>query len=338
MTAVAPQLIPPALRRKRERLMAENTPPTPDGEAPAPAQAVDDKPDEAAFAVAPGSSTDDKLHQAVEVATTGNDDPRDHQIRTLKGMLKARSDEATALKAQNDTLIGHMKTLTERIDKIEKAAPAPRESERPAPAQAHHVEELTQDEREKFKVSLPVITKVARQVVRELIAPILARMDQFEAKAEEVDGEVKSARTASYRDRLYAAIPDLDEITSDEEFSEFIEGQASRFEPGVRIRDKLVAAHERQDVQAIKAVVEAFRKHSDATPSVGADPEMMRQPSGSSRSSVPPTPVRRAKLAWSKRVAAGEQLRRGKMTSTEFEKIRELYDKAAAEGRIDYGA
>lgn len=352
----SPTQIPGALRRARAALEADGAPdpvtPTP---APTPASAPAPTPQtgapsdpEAAFRVEPGQSTDDRLDSAVAAASDSapvdlsmlpSDDQR---TRTLKGMLKKRTADLTEKNRQVDRLTDTVASLTERLTRLE-AAPAPTRAPAPStpPSPVSAADDLTPEERERVKNSLPIVEKIARSIAAKMIAPLADRLAAFESTTSEIRGEVETTREQTYRERLYEAIPDLDDVFADEEFQAWIEETpTSQYTPSVKVRDTLADAHKNQNVQIIKRVIDSYRKHAGLTPVVRADPAQLQRPAGNGRSSSPPstpTPVS-AQLAWSKRVLAGEQLRRGKLTQPEFNRIKELYDRAMAEGRVDYNA
>lgn len=346
-----PTQIPSALKRKRAELEAQQTPPAPAPVAgdtvspPAPSPTPTATPaslDESQFTVPTGQGTDSRLERAVEAAaadgppTVDDDKGMQHKLRTMQGMLKARGQELETAKDQLVTVTRAMAELTKRLERIESTPPTP--PQKPA-APVSLDGELTPEELQTFQKSLPTIQKIAAAAVRQAITPLVERIAQIESGTQAIRGEVETTRQMTYQERLRSEIPDLEEQMAEPEFELFLARPASQYDPSITVRDVLADAHRSQNVQTIKRVVAEYRKQNAPPPAVNADPALFQRPVGSSPQPVPSRPLAKpAMLAWSKRVAAGDQLRRGKISQTEFASIKALFDRAAAENRVDYNA
>lgn len=354
--------IPAALKRKRAAYEAQSqepsAPPAGDTVSPPPAQhqppaqpppqsrapATPVEIDETQFSVAPDQGTDGRLSRAVEEASAGgppaNEDDKSlqHKFKTLQGMLKAKGNELDTTKEQLATVTQALAELNRRIERMDAAGSTNATPPKPT-TPASFDAELTPEEAQAFQKSLPTIQKIALAAARQALAPLLERVAQLENGTQEIRGEFETTRQMTYQERLRAEIPDLEERMAEPDFELFLARPASQYDPRITVRDVLADAHRTQNVQTIKRVVSEYRKQSEPPPAAQADPALFQRPAGAAPQPVITRPAQRpAMLAWSKRVAAGEQLRRGKLSQAEFAKIKALYDKASAENRVDYNA
>lgn len=338
MTNATP--IPAALRRRRAELQA--APPVPPAEDPpqAPASTPSEVTEES-FVAKPENTTDGQLTRIVETVSTTSPptDPEsdkswEHKYKSIAGRLRERDNEIDLLKQS-------VRALSEQVTSMRaQPAPPPPPSAAPTSASSSAVDALTDAERATYAKAIPVIRKVAQQVFAELVTPVLGELHEAKQVATRAREEIVETRVLSYQDRLNSAIPDLEELMDEEAFTAFIRRPVPYMQ-GLTVKDVLAQAHEAQDVSTIQAVIKEYRASKSQAPAAAASPDAFRQPNGSARSSqAPAAPAAAAppKLAWSKRVEAGTQFRRGKIPAQEFAKITAMFDQAIKEGRVDYNA
>lgn len=337
-------MIPAAVRRRRADIEAQATPSAP---TPAPASVAETPPapdapalDENRFAVQADPAPQDSPSPspspspAPAPADDANNATWEQRFRSLDGMLRS-------LKLRNQSLEEQVRAL--------EAARAAGGSTTPASTPADADEdivvalnegELTAAERQQFEKSLPVIRKVVAEMVKAAVEPALRKIHAAARDARRQSTDVQAALadtlTHSFQDRLLTAIPDIEALSDTPEFQAYV-NRTIPYSGGERVKTRLHAAYTAQDVRTIQAIVDEFRKERGAE-APAADPKLLEYPSGSGQPRTPRSraPQQKPVLAWSKLREAQQQRLKGQITKAEFDRIRQLYDDAAKEGRIDY--
>lgn len=335
-TGINDSLIPAALKQRRaevQQQQAANDQPAAD----APAEQEDNPFDASSYAVPTVSVQQPTQHTPPTVAPEGDDQSWEHRYKTLQGMYRA---EKTKLAVLEDEVAALKDALQARKPASGTPAPAPT-GDAPITLAAKDVPtQLTDEQRQQYERSMPVIKHLALTVMQEAMQPVLARLAQLERGVIDVrtntQQTVANLADRSFKGQLRQAVPDLDALTASQEFKAFLE-RPIPYSGGQTIRDRLKQAYEGQDAHTIASIVADFRASiGGGKPPV--TPAHFAQPAGNG--GQPPAahepPTSKPMLAWSKRTEATTRFQKGQMTQAELAKVQQLYDQAAKEGRVDY--
>lgn len=326
-------LIPAALKQRRaevQQQQAANDQPAAD----APAEQDANPFDASSYAVPTVSVQQPTQHTPPTVAPEGDDQSWEHRYKTLQGMYRA---EKTKLAVLEDEVAALKDALTAR----KSAAPAAPTGDQPITLAVKDIPaQLTDEQRQQYERSMPVIKHLAFSVMQEAMQPVLARLAALERGIGDVKTHTQTTITSladrSFKGQLRQAVPDLDALTASADFKTFLE-RTVPYSGGQTIRDRLKQAYEGQDAHTIASIVADFRASTGGgKPAV--TPGHFQQPAGSGGQPTATAPEAQPKptLAWSKRKEATARFQRGQMTQAELTKVQQLYDQAAKEGRVDY--
>jgi hypothetical protein len=199
--------------------------------------------------------------------------------------------------------------------------------------------DLTAEEMEQYKASLPIIQKVVQRTLMEHVEPALQRLNgrTVDPKLiEQLTGQVGTATETSFKSTLSVAVPDLDDLSGHPDFATFI----SRNVPytGKSVKSVLGEAYKARDVTRIREVMSDFRKQVSGDAPQATPPARAFQ--GPAVSASTPTPSaqtthKKPTLALSKRRDAGLQFQKGQITKQQLDAINNLYEEAFRENRVD---
>jgi hypothetical protein len=180
----------------------------------------------------------------------------------------------------------------------------------------------------KYQDSMPVIRRVAEMAARavhDALSPqIMALQDAKDALEQNVNTSLAATRK-----------PDANALLGSVHLQEFLD-KPIPYAGGETIGKRLEAANNAEDLRTVTAIFNDLRSHIAAKPA-GLTPAV----TPGTVSATPQTPVtQRAKprLAWSRREEAFKSFRAGQITQADLDKVRALYERAEAEGRINYEA
>jgi hypothetical protein len=234
----------------------------------------------------------------------------EHKYRTLQGMhdKQVRTDKELA---------GQIQTLQAQIIELQKK-----------PADAPVVERLVteQDEKDFGTDLLDVQRRVAKEVMREFVAPLQAELKQRDEKIQQLEQQVQKTggdvTTMSFEQKLFAVVPDFAAINNDPKWIKWLdEPDGYTGEPRRAFAEFVYG---QGDVAKVKQVVDLFKRSNNANAQQELvdqrDQELSRQvqPTRTVSSSTPATQVKIYTEAEAKRI---------------FEKVRQLniahkYDEA----------
>lgn len=198
---------------------------------------------------------------------------------------------------------------------------------------------LTTEEREAYSEGVPVIQKVARAEIAAVLSQFESRFaaleQSFDSRVKGVSDTVAQLSGRTYEQQRAAAVPDMDALIASPSFRQFL-ATTIPFSGGTTVRSRLAQANNDRDVAVIKSLFDEFRQQSNGA----ANPALanMQQPGGGSStpSAASEAPVKKRRLAWSKRGAAHREFMAGRMSAEKFEQVKALYAQADADGMIDY--
>lgn len=336
-TGINDSIIPAALKQRRaevQQQQAANDQPAAD----APAEQEDNPFDASSYAVPTVSQQQAPAQPTTPTAAPeGDDQSWEHRYKTLQGMYRA---EKTKLAVLEDEVAALKDALTARKGSAPAAPAAPTGDQAITLAVKDIPAQLTDEQRQQYERSMPVIKHLAFSVMQEAMQPVLARLAALERGIGDVKTHTQTTITTladrSFKGQLRQAVPDLDALTASADFKTFLE-RPIPYSGGETIRDRLKKAYEGQDAHTIASIVADFRANTGGgKPPV--TPAHFQQPAGSGGQPTATAPEAQPKptLAWSKRKEATARFQRGQMTQAELTKVQQLYDQAAKEGRVDY--
>lgn len=348
--------IPAAVLSRRAKITAEHggypteQPPEQPSDAPAASDAPADTPvdgvtgfDESLFAVAADPGQNVPTAAPAPVAEPGAQSPADEgtwqqRYRSLQGMFNQQADK--------------LRLLQTKIEALTNAPPAPAAAPASAPTQqttltvtVPDVPALTPEQTTTYGAAMPVIRRVAADLVGDVVRPIIERLTLLErgvATATETTTSVQSAVVGladrSFQSTLRIQIPDLDTLSRTQAFASYLDNVIP-YSGGQSVRDRLKTAYDARDAETIVRIVSEFRGKEPTAGRPTVTPSHFQQPGGQGgQPPSAPEPQAKPMLAWSKRVEASEKFRKGQISSEQLKRITVLYEQAAAEGRIDMNA
>lgn len=338
--------VPAAIRARRTQLEQENpTPSDPPATPPAGNTPPTAPPSDPPAAPTPAANDDEDIFgqasppasRPAEAPPSPGVDDMEQKYRSLQGMFAAKEREITELRRANETLTAAAAAA--------RAAPPPTPAA-PSPVAAPGAPtappSLTEEQMQRYAGSIPVIQRVAADMIASHLAPILAQLEsmrgEFSTGVRSAEERVQAVARTTFQTTLYQQVPDLATLTKSPEFRQFIDTPIP-YSGGRTVRAALRAAHEAQDVQTIAAIVADFRAQRKTAPPpvTPPSPGHFAQPTGAS--GQPPAqhePGVPQMLPWSKRLEAGERFKRKQIAKDEFDKVAALYERAAKENRIDF--
>lgn len=335
----AAQQLPSALRNRRAAIEAEGGIPNPDGSlspvVPAepsvplvPAEPAPTTIDPKAFEVPTDISSTVPPAPAPVVQLPSED--FEQKWRSAQGILRARDEEIRALK---DALT------------VKAAAPPPAPVA-PQPAVAvtsltlPTLPEITPEQAAKYENSIPIIRRLAADLIGQAMAPVLARLQAVE----ELSGRVTDTQKAvvglaaqTFQTTLYNTVPDLAALSRTPEFKEWMNTTLVPYGGGQTVRQRLKDAYDSEDVSTIAEIVKDYRKQKGVAPQPADPAKFSQPPTGGGAAPQPEETAAKPMLAWSKRQEASLKFRKRQMSAAEFQQIEQLYTAAIAENRVDYG-
>lgn len=337
--------VPASVKARREQILAEH------GDY-APASSIDVDTDPAIQAAEPAPAPAPNV--SADIDDTIFDDPGqnvpshapqpspqdaqwEQRYRSLQGMFDAKN-------AQIDLL----KQRLEALEAAAKAPPAPTVMLPPAPAAVQFslpdVPAITAEQQATYANAIPVVRRLAADLLSETLGPVLARIAQLEGQVAQVDQATQTTQSAvagvadsSFKAALRAAVPDLGAISKMPAFTAFLATPVP-YSGGLTVRDRLKAAYDARNIPMIVSIIGDYRA---SKPAVGQTPTPahFQQPGGQGgQPPATPEPQAKPKLPWSAREEASVKFRKKQISAAEMQQISALYEQAAKEGRIDMNA
>lgn len=263
-----------------------------------------------------------------EPASQPKSDDWEQKYRTLQGMYRKKDDELKDLAAK----VASMQAALDARPAQPQAAPPTRQ----APVDV----ELTEHERQEYAASLPVITKVAKQVAGSMLDGIEQRLAAMEgtlvSTREGVESAVTGLAKRSFQSQLATAVPDKDTLAKDPAFAQFLKNPIP-YSGGQTLHDRLRDAYKSQDIETITAICNDYRTRA-GKPASRATPEQFAQPDGGVPQPQVPAARQQRKLRWSSRQKAFADRRAGLITAQQLDVIAKKFAEAESKGLVDYNA
>lgn len=186
--------------------------------------------------------------------------------------------------------------------------------------------ELSPNEQEVYKESLPVIEKVVKRHLKQLENVLTNRIEEVKTVSAKND-------LSSFVNAVQLRVPNARALTKDPSFIRYLSERI----PGTGLTRKQIfdLAHENRDLEAVVSIFEGFSDKPDATASMKAPSSVAANPqvTAPTRSTQGRKPV--FKESDSKRLS--EDFRSGKISLDVYKKRRALLEEAVREGRIIRG-
>ena len=200
---------------------------------------------------------------------------------------------------------------------------------------------LTPEETRAYDKSLGVINKVVTEHVKRLEEASRQRLYELHQRNAQLSAVTAEAFDAS----LYAAHRDLDDLTSTDAWKSYLNTRVPMAgnEP---VGAMLKRAYERQDFQAVTAIVQSYKDKHGGTTNVNGMPVPAAMQSMPNRGS----PYNNTTPAYNPAVGSGEVLKasqlqqaardfsRGRISITTYEAVAAKFAAASAQGRVDNNA
>lgn len=193
----------------------------------------------------------------VKVVEAKKPDEWEHKYRTLEGKYTA---EVPRLHAQNKELVAELQVVKQQIEAL-KQAPAPK-----APTPETLVTE--KDVQEYGAELIDVQRRVAREVMRDAVAPLHDELKQRDTKIAELEQRLQknsgAVATMSFDQQLARDIPDFQAINTDPKWIEWLDSEDPY--TGEPRRSFADFVYNNGDVAKLKRVVEQYKGTTSANP------------------------------------------------------------------------
>lgn len=193
--------------------------------------------------------------------------------------------------------------------------------------------ELSDEEKEMFERSSPLVAKVAKQIANQMykqsVRPLEEKLAQAQQQAAMTEQQIKQQRLREFHVRLHQEIPDLATTSATPEFSSYLKQAAPRSGGQWTVEAELTAALQNGNIAAVKEIVSGFKPTQQ--------PGVQNVAPGRPQSGTPPTSDKGSKmLAYSKLVRAENDYNAGLITLEKYSKILEIYRDAEMNNNVDY--
>lgn len=257
-----------------------------------------------------------------------NTEPANQQTTTTPEPVNnsqgvASDDRFDKLAQKFDVLLDRLSSLQQENEALRKRLETPAA---PAQAPAQVIEDLTDEEKQQYQQSLPVITKLAKKLAAEQVSPLQEKVAELQTQLEKTTKNYESMSEASFIAELRKEIPDMQAKLENSKWREYVSSIIPR--TNITIGDALLTNHKARNLKAIKEIFEGF--------AVGVQNLAQQQVPGTARSASPPE--KKETLKWSDRAKLSEDFRKGRITKEKFDKLLAIYEKAEQEGRIDFSS
>ena len=201
------------------------------------------------------------------------------------------------------------------------------------------VPEVAPELEAQYKDSSPYIQSLVAKAIKDHVAPAVNQLAERQAtintSVDELGNRVVQSGENSFRQNLRIAVPDIDQLTQDQAFVAHVSKPVEGTGGAVTIAQILAQNYRNKNIGAVRQIIDAYKATKVAAPGQ----EALVTPNAGP-APLPQTPVTMPPnmLALSKRKEASELWKRKQMSDEKFNKIREIYDQAFAEGRVDQNA
>lgn len=254
-------------------------------------------------------------------APTESNNPEPTAVVNSEGI--AHDDRFDKLSQKFDTLLDRLGTLQQENEALRKMLNPPKQE---APPPAVEIEDLTDEEKQQYKQSLPTITKLAKKLAAEQVAPLQEKLATLQKQLENTTKNYESMSENSFVSELRKEIPDMQTKLDSPRWREYVESVIPR--TNITVGQALLTNHKARNLKAIKEIFDGFTVESQNL--------LKQQMPGTARVATPPE--KKDTLKWSDRKQLSEEFRKGRITQDRFDKLVAVYEKAEQEGRIDFSS
>lgn len=193
--------------------------------------------------------------------------------------------------------------------------------------------ELSDEEKEMFERSSPLVAKVAKQIANQMykqaVRPLEDKLAQAQQHVEQTEQQVRQQRLREFHVRLHQEIPDLATTSATPEFNAYLKQAAPRSGGQWTVEAELTAALQNGNIAAVKEIVSGFKPTQQ--------PGVQNVAPGRPQSGTPPTSDKGSKmLAYSKLIKAENDYNAGLITLDKYSRILEAYRDAEMNNNVDY--
>ena len=182
--------------------------------------------------------------------------------------------------------------------------------------------ELSDEEKEMFERSSPLVAKVAKQIANQMYRQAVRPLEDKLAQAQQ-------QRLREFHVRLHQEIPDLATTSATPEFNAYLKQAAPRSGGQWTVEAELTAALQNGNIAAVKEIVSGFKPTQQ--------PGVQNVAPGRPQSGTPPTSDKGSKmLAYSKLIKAENDYNAGLITLDKYSRILEIYRDAEMNNNVDY--
>jgi hypothetical protein len=237
-------------------------------------------------------------------------------------------------------LRGQIEALTAMVGTMQQAQPAATPA---APAAMLDIEavDFTPEEIEKYGGSLEMIQKAMNRFAKDKLEPVLAQLNARTvdpAELENLKGAFTQTQSTTFSNVLSTAVPDLNQLAADPNFKAYLAQPVPNTGGSMTIGSVMANAYQSQDAGTIRNLVHEYRAQAGVAPAVPPQAAIHAPAPGPAPMAAAPVATQGPILAWSKRVEAGSQFRKGLITREQLGQIDAAYMTASAEGRVDMQA
>lgn len=246
-----------------------------------------------------------------------------HRWKTVAGMYEKAKDDLVSLKDEVRLLKDSLETM--------KKAPAP-----VVPAAVNLTEEeLTSEETETYEKAFPVINKlskkVAQQMINQVVAPMQEEIRSLKEGNSSVAQTIKDTDERTFYSNVVSRVPDMEKTIQLPEWKDYL-SQRVPYTDYTR-GQALIAAHGARNLDRVSEIFSGFKPGSPdsidslVTPAVNGS---------QNTAAILQSGGKKPNLKFSERKKASEDMRKGRISKEQFEKIDSMYKRAESENRIDY--
>jgi len=184
--------------------------------------------------------------------------------------------------------------------------------------------ELTAEERKAYSQSLPIIEKVARKLADEMTSPLRKQVEDLQSKVNNAETSYANMNEEMFVNTLESAIPDMRKKLASPNWQAYVTSKIPR--TNLTVGQALLSAHKARDLNSIKEVFNDFLLGGNKL-SAQAVPGTVK---------AVETPKQKEQLKFSDRTKFSEDFRKGRIDRKKFDELVAVYDKAEAEGRVNF--
>lgn len=241
----------------------------------------------------------------------------------------------TSMLGTNEALTNENKAMRSSLLELEQKVAELSKSVATKPVPAIELPNLTEEEQATYAQSLPTIEKIATRqahsLIESMVKPLQAKIIELEQANQNVAKQVTTESEGVFLQQVKRNVKGMDLITSTPEWKAFINQPVSPYDTKT-IAQALWQAHKSRDLDRVTAIFEGFEKSRAPVTTVA---DAFRGPPVSNAAGALPD-AKKPMLKISERENVSKKFRKNQISLAEYQRIKQLYAEAEAEGRIDY--